>query len=150
MDQPFRPLRDGVTYREHTADLWVEARGKDIEEVVNRLVNGIYGVIASSMNVKGEGVRKEIQGEGPDLETALVELLSEVLYMFDAGPYVVVESIVSVERGEKWDRINLSGKWYEFEIPEEHMGMEVKAVTYHGTEFRREGGEMVAKVLLDL
>lgn len=150
MDQPFRPMRDGITYREHTADLWVEARGRDIGEVVNRLVNGLYGVIASSMNLKGEAVQKEIHGKGPDLETALVELLSEILYMFDAGPYVVVESITSVERSEKWDRINLSGKWCEFEIPEGHMGMEVKAVTYHGTEIKREGGEMVAKVLLDL
>ena len=146
----FIPSNEGVTHKDHTADLWLEARGADIPSMISRLVHGIYGVMASSFDTEDEVVDVILEFVGPDVETAMIEFLSEILFLFDAESMILLHSDLSLEYLSGSVKLKFAGKASVAAIPQGKGGMEVKAVTYHGAMIRMEEGSVVGKILLDL
>lgn len=146
----FIPSNEGITHKDHTADLWLEAKDVDVPSMISRLVQGIYGVMAVSFVTDDDVVDLELEFEGPDIETAMIEFLSEVLFLFDAESTVLLRSDLSVEYLPGSVKLKVTGKAAVAAIPEGMGGMEVKAVTYHGATIRMEEGAVVGTVLLDL
>ncbi len=146
----FIPSDEGITHKDHTADLWLEAKDVDIPSMISRLVQGIYGVMAASFEIEDEVVDVDLEFEGSYPETAMVEFLSEILFLFDAESLVLLRSDISMEDLDGSVKLKITGKASVAEIPSGQGGMEVKAVTYHGAKIRMEEGNVVGTVLLDL
>ncbi len=141
-------------YLEHTADVKFRARGRSPEEAFENAALAMMTAMIDPSTVRlEEAWPVEIEAEG--LENLLYEWLSEVLYLFEVELAVFSKFEVKLDEGE--DGWRLSGRIGGERVdPERHLfETEVKAVTLHQFEIRkeeREGGEEIwtAQVVLDV
>jgi SHS2 domain-containing protein len=149
MDRVHVPSSEGVVHEEHTADLWLTASGESLEECLKRTVSGLYGVMADEFQISGM-VKEELILEAESLEVLLVELLSELLFIFDARSSIAMDPSFIISEKEGRFTLRFGYRETEVSVSEGKGGMEVKAATYHGASLRNEGGSWKSRVLLDL
>ncbi len=146
----YKPDLSSVEYQEHTADLWIESNGKDVGSMMKNLCEGLYGVISQEFILKNEGKEYEMMFDSNDMETSMVDMLNELLFIFDAEGAVIRGLTFDTKLNDHSSNILLKGFKHLYTIPEGKGGMEVKAVTYHGVEIKTASGGINGKVLVDL
>lgn len=111
---------------EHTADVMVRARGRDLEECFS---NAAYALFDQMVDVSKVEAKLEIEFdvEGHDLESLLYNFLSEFLYLHDAKHLVLCEFDVSI----KGDRLHCHARGERNSSNKHGQRHEVKAITYH-------------------
>ena len=137
-------------YLEHTADIKFLAYGDTLEEVFENSALAMFNVIIDTGKVSGEA-EKEVFLTSPDLESLLVDWLSELLYLFEVDEIVFwkfrVEEIRK-EDGEYSIKAVASGENY---YPESHpFETEIKAVTYNQLELEKTAEGWKAQVVVDI
>ncbi|MEM1513487.1 MAG: archease [Candidatus Thermoplasmatota archaeon] len=130
---------------EHTADIGIEAYGKNLEEAFENAARGMFSIITNKGKIEGKIEKRiEIKKEGDD-EMLLVDWLSELIYLHDVEKLVfgdfkveINNKLQAIAYGEKYDR-------------EKHgYGIEIKGVAYHMLEIKRNKKGFVIKVLFDI
>lgn len=111
---------------EHTADVMVRAKGKDLEEC---FANAAYALFDQMVDVSKVKPMTEVsfEVEGHDLESLLYNFLSEFLYLHDAKQLVLCEFEVEI-RG---DRVLCKARGERLSHSKHAQRHEVKAITYH-------------------
>jgi len=142
--------RKKYEYLEHTADIKFLAYGDTLEEVFENAALAMFNVIIDTSKVSGETAR-EISLTSPDLESLLVDWLSELLYLFEVDEVIFwkfqVEEIKE-EEGEYSIKDLASGEQY---YPESHpFETEIKAVTYNQLELEKTTEGWKAQVVVDI
>lgn len=137
-------------YLEHTADIKFIAYGKNLEEVFENAALAMFNVIIDTEKVS-EKTAEEIILKSPDLESLLVDWLSELLYLFEVNEIIFkkfrVEEIRE-EEGEYSITARASGEKY---YPESHpFETEIKAVTYNQLEVEKIDDGWKAQVVVDI
>ena len=137
-------------YLEHTADIKFIAYGKSPEEVFENAALAMFNVIIDTEKVS-EKMAEEIALKSPDLESLLVDWLSELLYLFEVEEIVFkkfkVEEIKE-EEGSYSIKAKASGEKY---YPESHpFETEIKAVTYNQLEIKKIENGWKAQVVIDI
>jgi len=125
----------------HPADLKIKTFGRNKEELFKNTLKGMF----KEAGYEGEGkkLRREIKIKSSDLESLLVDFLSEALYLSEVNQEVYSEIEIDV----------LSGKKIEgFLIGKELKRAEtiIKGVTYHDLEVTRNNGNWEATILFDV
>jgi SHS2 domain-containing protein len=131
---------------EHTADIWIRARGKDLPELFANAGFAFFDLVAELGNVE-ERESHLIRAQAGDTELLMVAWLGELLFQFDASHMIfkrfdVIEldgrHIVAKAHGEKYD-------------PKRHrLKTEIKAVTYHQLAVEKVGDHWEASVIFDI
>ncbi|MDY7009946.1 MAG: archease [Planctomycetota bacterium] len=131
---------------EHTADVGLEARAETLGEMFEAMGEGLSGVICPRSEVKRQK-KLQIRAEAENVESLLVDFLSEILRLFNLEKFLVAG--VSVERiDETAVAAEVVGEPYD---PSRHeLAEEIKAVTYHQLKVAREGNRWVGRVILDV
>ncbi|MHB0875053.1 MAG: archease [Anaerolineae bacterium] len=123
----------------HTADVAIRAWGPTVAELLVAAAQGMFA------QVNGDGdpsPEREVEVSAPDLESLLVDWLSELLYLSEVNREVYESFDVSVE--PEWRlRATVKGRGLG------SGGTKVKAVTYHGLSVTQEEGDYVATVVFD-
>ncbi len=130
---------------EHTADVGIEAYGATIEEAFENAAKGMFAIITNDGKIESKEKRKVEIDFDEDEEILLVDWLTELLYLHDVEGLVFGEFKVKINKklvgyayGEKYDR-------------QKHgYGTEIKAVTYHMLEIKRNKKGVTIKVLFDI
>jgi len=127
---------------EHKADLKIRAFGKTKEELFTNVL------LAMGESQKGENfgpkVKREIQIKSLDLETPLVDFLSEVLYLSQIN-----KEIYNEVKFKKFSDTELKAELVGQKV--ERFGEDIKAVTYHGLEIcQRKDGTWEITILFDI
>ncbi len=139
----------GYRFLEHGADVAFEVRGETLEELFAQAAKAMYAAMLNVDRVRPRDSR-EVFVEAPDLILLLHDWLAELLYTTDTEGLVFSEFDVSISRGVKGYSLRGTARGEPVD-PERHEAVtEIKAVTYHGLEVREEGGEWVARVILDV
>jgi SHS2 domain-containing protein len=141
-----RIIRPFYRIFEHTADLGVEIYGTDERNLFRNAAGALCDILTDTSLVDARG-EWEICAEGCDLEELLVNFLREILYKFNGEGLLLKECVIS-----EIDDIHVKGtvKGEPF-VPDRHgMNMEIKAVTYHGTEIRKTGEGWTGRVIFDV
>jgi SHS2 domain-containing protein len=125
------------TWIEHTAELELELRASDEGGVFGDAVAAFAELLGEE---SGEPVAREVVLRATDPASQLVELLEELVFLADTEGFVPrrLMQIDLVQRRA---------------VVEGNRGAPpplIKAVTYHGLEFRRDGEEWTARVVLDV
>jgi len=134
------------TVLDHTADLGMVVRAKTLE--------GLFEAAALSMihiMLKVEKISSPIISplsiEGQDLPDLMVRWLGEILYLFEAERLIIVDANVQ----------NLSKHGLEATVfaipfqPQVHeVFCEIKAVTYHQVEVKKNNSHWETRVIFDL
>ena len=141
-------------YLEHTADVKFRARGRSLEEAFENAALAMLGAMIDPATVRIEETWP-VEMESESLENLLYEWLSEILYLFEVELAVFSEFEVALEEGD--GRWRLSGRVGGERVdPARHFfETEVKAVTLHQFEIKKEAGEggdevWTAQVVLDV
>lgn len=130
---------------EHTADVGIEAYGKSLEEAFENAAKGMFAIITNKSKIDSIISKKiEIENEGDD-ELLLVDWLNELLYIHDVEGLVFGEFDVSID-----DKLVAYAYGEEYNRQKHGYGVEIKAVTYHMLEIKRDKKGVKIKVLFDI
>ena len=139
---------------EHPADVRVQAFGKTKEELFLNAMLGMNAILKSQIKSprlrQGFGgqakpkVTRRIKIKSLDLNALLVDFLSEVLYLGQVNKEVY-EDVKFTKFSDK----ELEGELFGNKI--ESFGEDIKAVTYHGLEIKKnKEGLLEGIVLFDI
>ncbi len=137
-------------FLEHGADVAFEARGESLEELFRQAAKAMY---ASMLNLERVSPRefRTVRVDAPDLVILLHDWLSELLFITDTEGLVFSDFDVKISHDRDGEYLLEATAHGEPVDPERHEAVtEIKAVTYHGMEVYEEGGEWVARVILDV
>lgn len=131
---------------EHTADIGFHAWGATPAELFENAARALVAIAADTSRATADH-EWPLDVDGEDLRALLVNFLNEILYLFDAGRFVMRDVVVeTIEPASLHAR--LLG---EPRIPARHpWRLIVKAVTYHGLEVEDRDGQWHAQVFLDV
>ncbi len=139
MPEPFEIL-------EHTADIGFRAWGANAAELFEHAASALMSIAAGLENLSASEHRS-VEIHGHDYESLMVNWLSEILYLFDAGQLAAVEFQVREIKPELL-RAAVGG---EPRNPGEHpWKLIVKAITYHQIEVAERDGRWEARVFVDV
>ena len=131
---------------EHTADVGLAASAESLSELFEALAEGLGEVICPRGQVESSQSRP-ISVEAEDVEALVVDFLAEVLRVIQVEHFCVADVRIA-DAGPTAVTGELVGESYD---PARHeLTTEVKAVTYHQLEVRRDDGTWHARVILDI
>lgn len=135
---------------EHPADLKIKAFGKTKEELFSNMLKGmISGLRPEILNSKTE--TRNIEIKSSNLETLLVDFLSEVLYLTQVNKeiYTDIKFKKLTDPSTSSGQAELEGKLIGQKV--QRFGEDIKAVTYHDLNIHYEkDGSWEATVLFDI
>lgn len=128
----------------HPADIIIQAQGKDLTDVFINSAKGLMAYIFGEKKLDNQqpNVTEEINIESQDQSGLLIDWLSEILYLSDYHDanfydYKILElkdkKIKAIVYGKKTEAIN-----------------DVKAITYHQSELKKDNHGYLAKILCDI
>ena len=131
---------------DHTADIGLIIYGDDLKALFGNAGEAFFHLITDLRKVRRR-IERRINIRGESLERLMVDWLSELLYLHDVENLLFkgfkVESV-----GE--DGLKAVAKGEPFREGAHVIKTEVKAVTYHRIEVRKEKGRWRAQIILDL
>ena len=129
---------------EHTADVLMRVRGADLAEIFADAGRAMFHVMYGPC--EDRGVERQVSLEAENLESLLIDYLSELLFITDVENAVFCTfdvdirgtSLVVALRGEPFD-------------PERHSGGTIiKGVSYFGLEIVKEEDGYVVDIIFDI
>lgn len=124
----------GYRFLEHTADVYVEARGATLEEAFENAALATVEVMTDPGKVR-PSIERVVEVEAGDLEGLLYGWLEELIAEFDMSGVIYSRfRVTMIEEGEGGLRMRatVSGEEYDALRHEQRTG--VKAVTFHNME----------------
>jgi len=136
----------GFEILDHTADIGLRAWGRTPEEMFAHAVRALFHLMYDPAAVAPRLTRTiEVRAEG--YEYLLVDLLNEILYLFDAEKLAFADLAVEALSPEQV-RVRLWGEPFD---PARHEGrIYVKAATLHQLKVEHRDGMWIADVYLDI
>ncbi len=131
---------------EHTADLGIHAEAADLATLMAEAARGLFSVLVSDLGSVRSVVEVRLAMEAQRYDDLLHDWLAGLLFIFDTRRLVFCQfevrfdgrDLTAVVRGEPL-------------APERHpIGMEIKAITYHGLKVEQTPAGWTAEVIVDL
>jgi SHS2 domain-containing protein len=131
---------------DHTADIGLVVYGEDLKSLFENAGEAFFHLITDLKKVRRR-IERRIHIDGESLERLMVDWLSELLYLHD------VENLLF--KGFKIESVGEDGlrgivKGERFQEGVHVIKTEVKAVTYHQIQVKKEDGGWKARVIFDL
>jgi SHS2 domain-containing protein len=131
---------------DHTADIGIIVYGEDLKTLFENAGEAFFHLITDMKRVRRR-VRRRVEIGKEGLERLMVDWLSELLYLHDVENLLFkafkVESV-----GENGLKAIVKGEPFQEGV--HVIKAELKAVTYHRIEVRKENGNWRAQIIFDL
>lgn len=131
---------------EHTADLKIRCFGKDMSELFAHAALGMFSQIyegkAESRRHGDHEITRKINIQSIDLESLLVDFLSELLSLSDEHNEIYYDFHVKINNH------NLQAKVKGRKVKD--FSQEIKAVTYHELKIEKKNGMYRAEIVFDI
>ncbi len=130
---------------EHTADIGMDAYGRTVEEAFENAAKGMFAIITDGSPIDPK--IKEIVSLPYDAgsEQLIIDWLSELLYLFEVTGLVFGKFKVSIT-----DKF-IAEAWGEPYSRKKHgYGEQIKAVTYHLLQIKKNKKGVYIRVLFDI
>ncbi|MFP5297897.1 MAG: archease [Actinomycetota bacterium] len=137
---------DGYEIIEHTADVGISARARDVGAAFRQTTLGLLDVMGARCDEDGRGEQVAVELEAGDLEGLLIDWLNEVIWVQESHGGRISDVGTAVD--EKATRLNATLKVHDGAPPPD--GTAVKAATFHQIRVAEEGPEVSVRVYLDV
>lgn len=134
--------KKGYKLLEHTADLKIQAWGKDLKEAFSNTLKGMFESCQPEIVDKKPHYRS-LTIKADNKESLLVDFLSQALYFSD-----VYNECYAKAQFSKLSEKELKAKLFAYKVS--HWGKEIKAVTWHDLTIKKENGLWQIRVLFDI
>ena len=136
------------TFFDHTADIGVEVTGRTRKELFVNAADALFDVmIASITGEKSAKQQTKITIEGADVADLLINILREILYLFNGKKFITV-SCEMIQFNNKELQARLTGE--SFNKTKHLIKNEIKAVTYSGLKVEKQKTGWVARIIFDV
>ena len=136
-----------------TADVGYRAYGNNLENAFENAAIAMFEVITDTSTIKPL-IKKQIRLEAEDEYAILYDWLSELLFLHDSEYLVFSKFDVKINSKIDGDtkRYFLEGSAFgeEFDPLKHERRSEVKAVTYHMMNIKKENFKIILQVILDI
>ncbi len=130
------------------ADVAFEAKASTLNELFETAAKATFEVMAKTSTIK-PAIERTISISASTLENLLYDFLSEIIFLKDTESLVFCEAKVTVKEGKTFTlKATLKGDTIDHEKQE--LGNDIKAVTMHMFEVKKEKGAWKARVILDI
>lgn len=155
-------------YFETTADMGVIARGKTLEEAFKESAKALSNLMVNINNIEKK-IKREIEISSEDLYSLLYDFLTELLVIMDSEYLIFSDFDIKLYKNnkEKQKKTKKNEKNKNKNKEEEYIlkcvaygeklnkekhepKEEVKAITYHKMEIKKENDEYIIKYIVDL
>ena len=128
----------------HTADVKIHARAPTLEELFSETFKALMQVMYGTTS-QGE-IQREVRIESSDIESLLIDFLSEVLFISEveslvfSGAFLRINglSLIAELKGEPFDPARHSG------------GSEVKGISYSGLAITHDANGYMLDIIFDV
>jgi len=128
---------------DHPADLKVRAYGSNLSELFSNMLKGMFQSCRPVIDNKKLLVNREIKVKADNIESLLINFLSEALYLSDINNETYFDA--------EFKRINEKGLIAKIKGKKvKRFSLEIKAVTWHDLEVKKENDLWQATVLFDI
>jgi len=143
-------LKKRFEFLEHTADVYVVAYGKTLEEAFENAALATFETMTDTEKVEPR-VEDEIEVEGYDEKALLYNWLEELIVKFETTENLYSRFEVSAIRKIS-DGLKIKAKiWGEPFNPDKHpQKVGIKAITYHQMEILKKPKAVVVRFILDI
>ncbi len=129
------------------ADAAFEAEAESLNELFRVCAQATFEVMADTGSIEARH-KEQVELTSPSLEELLFDWLAELIYLKDAQSMLFGKFEVDIQKNEGY-RLSASA-WGEPADQKKHkVRVDVKAVTYHLLEVKKNQGKWTAKVILD-
>jgi len=130
------------------ADIAFEAYGKSLNEVFENAAFAIFE-LSADLDTLNANKKVEFELENKKLDNLLYDFLSEILFLKDSKYMVFKHVHVSINEGKKNKlKAVLEGDKINPEV--QHLENDIKAVTMHMFELKKEKNQWKATVVVDI
>ena len=136
-------------FLEHTADIMFEAYGKSLNELFENAAMAVSESMVKTKDVKPK-TAKIVKLQNVKVEMLLFDFLSELLYLKDAEQLVFSAFKVKVEEAKGNISLQAELKGDKLNMKTQEFRNDVKAITLHLFEVKKENGRWKAKVIVDI
>ena len=126
---------------EHPADIKIQAFGKTKQALFLNAMKGMNAVLKSKS--KTQNAKRKISVKSLDLNSLLVDFLSEVLYLTQVNKEVY-NDVKFTKFNDKQLEAELTGNKIE------SFGEDIKGVTYHDLKIEKENNQYQVTILFDI
>lgn len=131
----------------HIADAKFRAYGSTLEEAFGNAALAMFNVMTETGNLKPD-IMQQVELTSFDIESLLVDWLSELLYLFEVDNIIFGKFEVSSIKQTEDDFSLTAQVWGEnIDLSTHSFDTQVKAVTYHELEVKKDDGFCVQVVL---
>jgi SHS2 domain-containing protein len=143
-------LKKRFEFLEHTADLYIAAYGKSLEEAFENAAYAMFEGMTDLDKVK-PSTEEDVEVEGYDEKALLYNWLEALLVKFEITNNLYSRfKIASIEKTPQGFKLKAK-IWGEPFNPQKHVSkVGVKAVTYHRMEILKAPGSVTVKLILDI
>lgn len=118
---------------DHTADVMVKCRGKDLEECFENAAYAMFDQVIDASTVENR-LERTVEIASEDDEDRLYSFLSELLFIMDCETLVFNDFKVTFEG----NTVRCIAYGEPLDVKKHHPRSEIKAVTYHMLNVNRE------------
>ena len=130
-------------YIPHTADQYIEAYGKDLNELFQNTALGLTNMMVKSIEpIKTKKIRIEAQTR----EELLYNFLNELLIIRDSENIFFSHFKIEI----KGNVLEAEAKGEEFNPQKHEQSIEIKAITYHDLKIEKTKEGYKVKLLVDI
>ncbi len=140
------PSRKPYRLINHTADLGMEVRGKDLLDLFSKAAWSFFDIMIEAQQIDPK-VERIIVVEAPDQEALLIAWLGELLFLFETSHLVFSQFTIQSLTAHSLQALG-RGEW--FDPLKHHLKAAIKAATYHQLRIWEEKGLWRARVVFDL
>lgn len=143
-------MKGRFEFLEHTADLYIAAYGKDLEEAFENAAYAMFESMTDLAKVRPK-LKEAVEVEGYDEQALLYNWLEALLVKFEISGNLYsrfkIERITKTPSGFKL-KAEIWGEAFDADRHLSKVG--VKAVTYHQMEIVRQPDSVTVKFILDI
>lgn len=130
---------------EHTADIAIRVKGKDLKELFQNAAAAVFDIIAERQKEEGKKSHFIINQDAPNLDELFINWLNELLSLSSAKSLVFTDfQINSIE--ETHLKAAVTGE----SVGNFRMNTEIKAATYHELKLEKNDSGRKATLILDV
>jgi len=143
-------LKKRFEFLEHTADVYVAAYGKTLEEAFENAALATFETMTDTKKVEPR-VEDEIEVEGHDEKALLYNWLEELIVKFETTENLYSRFKISpIKKGPNGFKMKAK-IWGEPFNPDKHsQKVGIKAITYHQMEILKKPKAVTVKFILDI
>jgi SHS2 domain-containing protein len=141
---------EGYRFLEHSSDVYVEAWGGSLEEAFEQAAKAMFDAMTDIGLVEPK-VEVKVSAEGLDEQELLYSWLENLLVEYEVESLLFSQfKVYPIMREGEVLRLKASAYGEPLNLEKHPSKVEVKAVTYHLMEIRKENSGFRVRVLFDI